>query len=147
MHDIAAIVAARQHQRLVQALGRRWHSSETTAQPSSWRHVPLDELFGAHNTLYPRGNGLLESGHEPLHTSKGGRCVLVDTTAGRWWCRSCRQHGDAATFVMAINGWPHSEATRWLAAQYGQPAECTVVPVHSPARRRGRRGRARWREL
>ena len=141
---IERIVRERQRERLARVVGRRRRPEGTTVRPSPWCHVPLGDLFGAHNTLYPRSNGLLECGHEPLHTSKGGRCVLVDPGAGRWWCRSCRQHGDAATFVMAVNGWAYTEAAGWLAAQYGRPAEHTAMPAYSPRRRRSR---SRWRDL
>jgi DNA primase len=110
--------------------------------------VPLADLVGAYNELYERDGGLVESAHEPIHGSKSGRCLLIDTQKGRWWCRSCRQHGDAASFVMAVHGWQYGQATAWLAERYGAPSG-----AHTTATNRGtptstpRRGQIRWRAL
>jgi DNA primase len=94
--------------------------------------------------MHQRSDGLVECGHEPFHTSKSGHCVLINASAGSWWCRSCRQSGDAAAFVMAINGWPYAQAADWLAARYGRPARHTALPAQ-PAKQR--RSRVRWRDL
>src|SRR5439155_799434 len=89
---------------------------------SRWAHVPLTTLFEEQgNRLFPRPGGLYESGHEPMHGSKSGRCVFIEPAAGRWWCRSCRQGGDAASFVMTLNGWNYARAARWLTERYGSP--------------------------
>lgn len=52
---------------------------------SRWVHVPLADLFAATgNPLYPRNGDHLETGHEPVHGSKSGRCVFIDPGKGRW---------------------------------------------------------------
>ena len=89
--------------------------------PSRWAHVPLAALFAdAGNRLHARG-ARWESGHEPLHGSKSGRCVLIDPSAGHWYCRSCRRGGDAATFVMDLRGSSYPAAVAWLIERYGSP--------------------------
>jgi DNA primase len=138
---VADIVAQRQHERLTRA---QRCSHDTPARPSPWQHVPLVDFFANDNTIYSRSDGRLECGHEPHHGSKSARCVLVDPSTGRWYCRSCRRGGDAASFVMALNGWSYRQAAEWLTTQYG------AAPTDSRRRRRPqpqRRGRLRWRAL
>ncbi len=98
--------------------------SRSAARPAArWAHVDLAALFAAAgNAVYRRGADSAEAGHEPLHGSRSGRCVLIDLPAGRWWCRSCRRAGDAATFVMDWRGWGYRPAAAWLTARYGPPA-------------------------
>jgi hypothetical protein len=116
---LAQEVARRQRARLGRALAARIPLSGV----SRWVHVPLAALFAqAGNRLYPRSNGSQETGHEPAHGSKSGRCILLDPQTGRWWCRGCRQHGDAAAFVMTWRGCTYPQAVRWLTARYGAPA-------------------------
>lgn len=92
-------------------------------RPSRWRHVPLGELFAAHgNTLDDHGE-TIKTGHEPVHGSKSGTCVVLWPADGRWWCSSCRQSGDAATFVMAVEGIDYRRAETKLIEQFGRPAE------------------------
>ena len=113
-------------QRQLARLGRLTHSGRdaaATSAPSRWRHVPLVELFEqAGNTVVARSGGRFESGHEPLHRSKSGRCVLIDPSPGRWWCRSCRQGGDAIALVVALRSWTYGRAACWLTSRYGPPA-------------------------
>ncbi len=93
------------------------------AKPTRWAHVPITALFErAGNRLFPRSNGSFDSGHEPVHGSKSGRCVLIDPARGRWWCRACRRGGDAVAAVMSLHGWTYPHAVRWLTEQYGPPA-------------------------
>ena len=88
-----------------------------------WSHVPISDLFAEQgNRVRPCSGGLLEAGHEPIHASKGGRCVLIDPKAGRWWCRSCRRSGDAATYLADVLGCNYAEAAARLAERYGPPA-------------------------
>lgn len=114
-------------------LGRASCPPSTTApdrRPSRWAHAPLARLFEEQgNRIYARG-GRLESGHEPMHGSKSGRCVLIDAARGRWYCRSCRQSGDAATFIMRWRGWPYRRTAAWLVTHYGLP------PDRAPRHRR-----------
>jgi hypothetical protein len=89
---------------------------------SHWAHVPLDVLFSAQgNRLRTRSDGKVETGHEPMHGSRSGRCVLLDPSTGRWWCRSCGRSGDAATYVMMVLGCTYSVAAAWLSGRYGPP--------------------------
>jgi hypothetical protein len=119
-------VARRQAARLVRVRSR---ASRPTNRPSRWAHVPLAELFAqAGNRLYTRGSGLVECGHEPIHTSRGGRCVEIDSTTGLLWCRSCREGGDAVSFVLAVQGCTREEAEAVLFLQYGPPQTSTARP-------------------
>ena len=117
---IQAEVARRQAERLNKAVGRA--RADAAERPSAWAHVPLVKLFQADgNLISERGTGLVETGHQPHHGSKSGRCVLIDPTRGRWWCRGCRRSGDAAAYVMAKYGCTFREAAERIAAEYGVP--------------------------
>ena len=132
--SLTRVVAARQFQRL------HLSSTRTTNRRavSAWVHVPLADLFAEQgNQVHRRADRSLECGHEPLHGSNSGRCVLLDLGRGRWWCRSCRQSGDAPIYVMAVRGCGHRAAAAWLAERYG-------LPAGQPARRQPRR--RRWLE-
>jgi hypothetical protein len=139
--DVDAEVQRRQHHLLARAQRRSRTVETSDVRPSPWSHVPLPDLVGAYNELYERDGGLVESAHEPMHGSKSGRCLLIDTQTGRWWCRSCRQAGDAAAFVMATQGWSYSQTAQWLEEKYAglRPAQ-----AH---RRRSRRSPIAWRPL
>ena len=90
---------------------------------SRWAHVPLTDLFVQQgNRVRHRNDGRFETGHEPMHASKSGRCLIVDPTLGRWWCRSCRRGGDAPAYVMDARGWSYRQAAAWLERRYGRPA-------------------------
>lgn len=124
-------VARRQLRRLVTKPSGR---TREPAIQTRWAHVPLGELFaGQGNLLRVRPDGTVEAGHEPLHSSRSGRCVLIDPARGRWWCRSCRRSGDAAGFVMDARGCSYREAAAWLTARYD--------PRPAP---RAHRPRVRW---
>lgn len=104
------------------------------AGPSRWAHVPLADLFVEQGNRIARlADGLIECGHEPIHASRSDRCVLLDATRGRWWCRSCRKSGDAATYVMIVRGCLYREAAAWLSDRYGAP-----VGWRGPRRQRRR---------
>jgi hypothetical protein len=74
------------------------------------------------------GNGLedrgdtIRTGHEPVHGSKSGACVVIWCGSGRWWCSSCHEAGDAATLVMRTRGVTYAEAAAFLTERYGPPA-------------------------
>jgi DNA primase len=78
--------------------------------------------------VHARSNGLLECGHEPFHSSKSGRCVLIVPSAGRWVCRSCNRRGDAASFVMALRGVSYAVAAAELEQRFG-PALRSSAPT------------------
>ena len=134
-HDLTARYRAMlasgdpQQQQLAQAqlarLAPRSLSSPSGDRPfprSRWGHVPLADLFAdAGNTLHHRPNGTIETGHQPLHPSKSGQCVHIDSQRGLWYCCSCKQGGDAVGFVMALQGCDRVAAVRWLEARFGPP--------------------------
>ena len=126
---VACEVAARQLARL-RSTSDRVATSTSASTPSPWAHVPLADLFAAQgNHVRRRADGLVESGHEPIHGSRSGRCLLINSASGRWFCRSCRRSGDAVTYMAALRGGSHGDASAVLSARYGPPT----------ARRRGRR--------
>jgi CHC2 zinc finger len=139
--DVDAEVQRRQRLLLARAQRCAGKVRQGEARPSRWVHVPLADLFGEYNTMHQRGDGLVECGHEPFHTSKSGHCVLINVATGLWWCRSCRQSGDAAAFVMTTKGWSYSQAAQWLDDNYG---DLRRAQSH---RRRSRRGPIAWRPL
>jgi hypothetical protein len=116
----AGAVARRQLARLHLERARK----QTTARPASrWAHVPLAALFErSGNVLHPRSNGTVVTGHEPVHRSRSGRCVVLWPTDGRWWCSSCRRGGDAVRAVMSLEGVPYRAALAQLIQRYGAPA-------------------------
>src|SRR5688572_28590594 len=53
-------------------------AGNTDRRPSRWAHVPLDALLAqAGNAVTRRANGTLVSGHEPMHPSRSGRCLVI----------------------------------------------------------------------
>lgn len=101
---------------------------DASAVMNPWAHVPLAELFTAQgNRLYRRGSGF-ETGHEPAHGSKSGRCVRIDPGRAIWFCSSCSTGGTALTYAAAVHGGDLRQAARWLVDTYGEPT--------SPARPR-----------
>jgi hypothetical protein len=115
-------VERRQRQLLARAQQQSSTAVGAERRPSRWSHVPLAELIGEHNHVYERGGAHLETGHEPIHGSRSGRCVLVDTGTGRWYCRSCGRSGDAAGWVMVVQDLSYAQAAAYLAERYGPPA-------------------------
>ena len=92
-------------------------------RPSPWKHVPLVKLFQKFgNRPRQRRDGTWDSGHEPVHPSRSGRCVWIRPAEGRYYCRSCRKSGDAVTFLMEARGLTYREAARILAERFGPPA-------------------------
>ena len=67
-------------------------------------------VFAQHgNTLEVTGSGF-ETGHEPVHTSKSGRCVTIDSTKDCWYCRSCMMGGGLVQALMSLEGMSQVEA-------------------------------------
>jgi len=97
-----------------------------TFRPSPWKHVPIVRLFQAMgNKVRPRRDGTFDSGHEPVHGSKSGRCVWIVPALGRYYCRSCGEWGDAVTFVRRAWGVSYKTAARWLRERFGPPTEAS----------------------
>lgn len=117
-------VARRQLRHLAGLHHRGQRSRErSTRAPSRWAHVDLAALFeAAGNPVQRQGNGL-RCGHEPFHASKSRSCVRIDAGTGRWHCQSCKQSGDAITFVMALHELSFAAAEVWLIERYGLPQE------------------------
>ena len=90
--------------------------------PSPWRHVPFIQLLEeAGNQVTLRSNGKAVSGHEPVHASKSGTCLVAWTDTGRWWCSSCQQRGDAISLLMSLTGVSFLRARTQLALRFGPP--------------------------
>src|SRR3712207_1181172 len=69
---------------LIRAVAQRQLAALRPAQRSSvgcrtaWLHVPLASLFEqAGNVLHARSNGTIVCGHEPVHGSRSGRCLVI----------------------------------------------------------------------
>ncbi len=101
-------------------------------RPSAWAHIDMAHLLAAAgNRVTQRRDSTLESGHQPVHESSSGRCLVAWPDQGRWYCRACGERGNAVALVASLNGWDRHRAYVWLAGQYGLPAK----------RNRQRRGR------
>ena len=112
--------------------------ADRASPPSRWAHVPLAALFeqAGNRVVRRRSTGDLECGHEPWHRSRSGACVLISPASGRWWCRSCKRRGDAASFLMDLHGCSYAVAAATLESRFGPAAD----------RRRPGRGRPTFRE-
>ena len=103
-------------------LARRSRRVAETETVSAWLHVPLLALFEqAGNVLTRRPNGTVQCGHEPVHSSRSGACVLLWPDDGRWWCSSCRQGGNAVQAVQSLEGCSYLAALARLIDRYGRP--------------------------
>ncbi|MGD9892054.1 MAG: CHC2 zinc finger domain-containing protein [Dehalococcoidia bacterium] len=133
-NDDRAVAAAQ----LARLTRRSFVIAATSGVPkaSRWQHVPLADLFeAAGNTITARANGTLVCGHEPMHGSRSGTCLVIWPEPGRWWCSSCRTSGDALGFLMAVHGWTAREAASELIQRYGEPS----APFWRRQHRRSRR--------
>jgi hypothetical protein len=111
--------------------------------PSRWGHVPLAALIEqARNALHQRRNGTIVTGHEPLHGSRSGTCLVIWPEEGRWWCSSCRTSGDSAGWLMQLHGCTAGAAATMLRERYGDPTQGAT----SASRRSRRRPTLRIRE-
>jgi hypothetical protein len=98
----------------------RPHRAVSPGRPVRFQNAPLAALLTeAGNVVTERHNGTLVAGHEPVHGSKSGNCLVVWIEDHRWWCSSCRASGDAAALVASLRGWSYGQAARWLRWQYG----------------------------
>jgi hypothetical protein len=118
--------ARRVAQAQLERLERRRHvyvvATSEDYPPSPWRHVPLALLLeAAGNATHERSNGTFVSGHEPVHSSKSGLCLVVWSGEGRFWCASCGRGGDAVSLLMSVQGWSYRAAARYLAVRFGPP--------------------------
>ncbi len=103
-----------------------------TDRPAPWGAAVVVALFERlGNTVHARRGGFSDTGHEPVHGSKSGRCVLI-FPEGRWWCRSCRKAGSVIDLALLLRGCPYRQAVAWLTTQYGPPA--TSNPTRQPRR-------------
>ena len=97
-------------------------SFDDTRPRSRWAHVDLADLFTHFGNPVQAAGERVKSGHEPVHGSRSGTCLVAWPAAGRWWCSSCGRSGDAAGFVMQALGVPYSAAADWLIERYGPPS-------------------------
>jgi hypothetical protein len=108
--------------RQLMELARRSRLSAGEDTVSAWQHVPLAPLFEqAGNPPTRRSNGTVQCGHEPVHGSRSGSCVIVWPEDGRWWCSSCHRGGDAVAAVQSLEGCPRPAAIARLGERYGFP--------------------------
>jgi hypothetical protein len=129
--SVTAEVRRRQASRLAQRTNRAQPTA--SIKRSRWAHVPLVQLFqDSGNVIYKRASGAIETGHEPCHHSKGGRCVQIDAQKGVWWCRSCREGGDAVIFLRQTRGWFRHQAVQYLTQQYSAPSRSGKAPEPRP---------------
>src|SRR4051812_14284636 len=77
---------------------------------SRWAHVDLTALFSHFGNPVQAAGERLKTGHEPVHGSRSGTCVVAWPETGRWWCSSCGSSGDAAGFVMRALGTKYPAA-------------------------------------
>jgi hypothetical protein len=90
-----------------------------------WVHVPIADLLRkTGNTVLPAG-ARLQSGHQPVHSSRSGRCLSADPDIGWWWCTGCGTGGDAITLVMSLRGCSYPAAVAWVIERYGRPPAAT----------------------
>jgi hypothetical protein len=102
--------------------GARPGNPDRVSDLSRWAHVPLLDLWAtAGNVHYEVAGGRYESGHQPAHGSRSGRCVSIDPTKAMWFCRSCRIGGGVVAAVVSLRGVSATAAARWLEARYGPP--------------------------
>jgi ribonuclease D len=79
--------------------------------------ITLADLFTqAGNTLRPTAEGFT-CGHEPVHQSKRGACVAINTEKQVWHCRSCGQGGGIIKACTSLMGLSWQDAKDWLTAQ------------------------------
>lgn len=97
--------------------------ADDTRRRSRWAHADLADLFAHFDNPVHAAGERLKSGHEPVHGSRSGTCVVAWPATGRWWCSSCGRAGDAAGFVMAALGVKYPAAAEWLTTRYGPPAD------------------------
>jgi hypothetical protein len=101
--------------------------------PSRWAHVDLaDLLIHLGNPIQVVGDRL-KAGHEPMHGSRSGSCLVAWPAEGRWWCSSCGRAGDAVSLVMQAHGVTYGQAADFLAGRYGPPRG---IPASRAALRR-----------
>lgn len=80
----------------------------------------LARIFAdAGNTLKGTASGFV-CGHEPVHASKSGTCVVIDATKSNWFCRSCEKGGDIIAAMMSPRGMSREEAKAYLASTFGE---------------------------
>ena len=86
-------------------------------------------LFAQHgNTLEVTTAGF-EAGHEPVHTSKSGRCVTIDATKDCWYCRSCLVGGGLVQALMSLEGMSQAEAEAQAVVMGAAMPQSKVKPL------------------
>jgi hypothetical protein len=63
--------------------------------------------------LTERSNGT-HAGPCPWHSSRSGACLVVWPAENRWWCSSCKRHGDLVAWVALTEGITFGAARRQL---------------------------------
>lgn len=130
-HDMVTREVARRQLQHIDRIDQKVNRREYATQ-RPWGHT-LEHLFTDAGNVIQRRDARLRCGHEPFHSSQSGTCVVIDPTAGYWYCSSCRRSGDALALVMALHDLKFSAAEAWLIEQYGTP-KSTDAPrsLYSP---------------
>ena len=77
----------------------------------------------------------------PLGTHADANPSFAIEPGKPWWrCYGCGEHGDAASLVMRLQGWPFTEAVEWLAERVRRCADIDLTPrpldgTEAPGRR------------
>jgi len=80
-----------------------------------WPQVDLVALIKRSGCqLREKGDGKLVGDHTIKHASKSGTCLVVWPSEGRWHCSSCQEGGDAADWLISVEGITREEAARRL---------------------------------
>ena len=135
--DAAERELARRQLAALDRLAQHPRAPTTRASGSTsgrFAHVPIADLFErAGNLLQVRGH-TARCGHEPVHSSKSGNCLIVWLATQRWWCSSCRAGGDAVAALASLDGVDRRTAATRLTNLYGPLRRLYDLPaVQRPA--------------
>lgn len=124
---LTRLVATEQLRRLnkgARAARRATHpiTSRVAAEPARWAFA-LETIITASGNPPQRWrrDGSYDCGHEPRHQSVSARCLWVQPSVGRWWCRSCLESGDALSWLMLECCCAFPVAYAELLSRFGPP--------------------------
>ncbi len=85
-----------------------------------WPHVDLVALIRESGcTVRQKSPDKWVGDHAPKHASKSGECLVIWPRKGWWFCSSCGKSGDAAGWIMHLEGCDYHEAARRLERRFG----------------------------
>ncbi len=87
---------------------------------NKWPHVDLVALIRESGcTVRQKAPDKWVSDHSPKHASRSNECLVIWPQKGWWYCSSCGKSGDAAGWIMHLEGCDYHEAARRLAERFG----------------------------